>query len=68
MLAVTVPSEANESIQYVVAIDPQGEAVCTCPDFRFRRAEMGDICKHIARIERMHFLINRWHTMASMVP
>jgi hypothetical protein len=47
--SITVPSETNTDVEYVVykfSADPR-TWVCTCPDFQHRRREMAETCKHI---------------------
>lgn len=41
---VDFPSSDNS---HVVRIEDNGDLSCTCPDYKFRRAKLGEDCKHM---------------------
>ena len=46
-LSYEVQSHTDPEKWYIIAVDKQGEIVCTCPDFRFRQSPDHSMCKHI---------------------
>ena len=45
---------------YRIAINPRtGYATCTCPDYRYRHALEGGVCKHLVRAARTVALAER---------
>lgn len=47
-----VPSRSYWNVQYLVTYGRQNGWSCQCPDFVYRRAGTGQVCKHIAQMQK----------------
>jgi|MudIll2142460700_1097286.scaffolds.fasta_scaffold330739_1 predicted nucleic acid-binding Zn finger protein len=50
VLTYAVESFTGAPAKYITQVYPWGGSACTCPDFVYRRKEVGGECKHLRAI------------------
>jgi len=56
MVTIDIKSESIDGKYYTVVYGEYSKGIavldsCTCPDFKYRRAESGEMCKHLATVK-----------------